>query len=93
VYACFPKNNATYSLEDCNASTGQLICESKPVYGHTGNTTIATKFEEAGFIAIPACIWADGLDLDGIPLHIVKTSNATEGHYGEMSGGQPWVIY
>ena len=24
-------------------------------------------------------------------LHMVKTANATWGHYGEMAGGQPWV--
>ena len=31
-------------------------------------------------------------DLTGFPLHVVKTANATTGHYGEMSGAQPWVI-
>ena len=31
------------------------------------------------------------VDLEGVPLHIVKTANATNGHYGEMAGGQPWV--
>ena len=32
------------------------------------------------------------LNLTNVPLHIVKTSNATHAHYGEMSGGQPWVV-
>ena len=32
------------------------------------------------------------IDVDGLTLHMVKTSNATWGHYGEMAGGQPWVI-
>ena len=31
-------------------------------------------------------------DLTDVPLHIVKTSNATFAHYGEMSGGQPWIV-
>ena len=31
------------------------------------------------------------VDLDGLPLHVVKKANATEAHYGEMSGGQPWI--
>ena len=31
-------------------------------------------------------------DVDGLTLHMVKTSNATYGHYGEMAGGQPWVV-
>ena len=57
------------------------------------------KFDEAGYIAIPDCFWggaAYGLepppDLTGVPLHMVKRSNATFGHYGEMAGGQPWVF-
>ena len=32
------------------------------------------------------------INLEGVPLHVVKIANATEGHYGEMAGGQPWVI-
>ena len=28
----------------------------------------------------------------GVPLHVVKMANATWGHYGEMAGGQPWVL-
>ena len=45
------------------------------------------------------CLWGSDeygleapVDLTGVPLHVVKTSNATWGHYGEMSGGQPWVF-
>ena len=61
--------------------------------------TKGSRFDEAGYIAIPDCfVWGGaewGLEppqqLDGVPLHIVKTCNATLGHYGEMAGGQPWV--
>ena len=45
------------------------------------------------------CLWGSDeygleapVDLTGVPLHVVKTANATWGHYGEMSGGQPWVF-
>ena len=31
-------------------------------------------------------------DLTDVPLHSVKVCNATWGHYGEMAGGQPWVV-
>ena len=31
-------------------------------------------------------------NVDGLPLHIVKKTNATYGHYGEMSGTQPWLF-
>jgi hypothetical protein len=87
-------------LKDCNPSVGDLICETKPIYGGTGHPAmVGTKFDEPGYIAIPECVWGSkeyGLeppvDLDGVPLYIEKKSNATEGHYGEMSGGQPWVM-
>ena len=32
------------------------------------------------------------VNLGGVPLHVVKTCNATHAHYGEIAGGQPWVL-
>jgi len=86
-------------LADCNATTGELLCRQEPIYGGTGHPVISgTRFDEPGYIAIPSCQWGaleNGLeapqDLTGIPLYLVKTCNATRGHYGEMAGGQPWV--
>ena len=88
------------ALDKCNATTGKLACRVKPVYGDAGNPAIHnTRFSEPGFIAIPDCFWGKAengleppLNLTDVPLHVVKKCNATEGHYGEMSGGQPWVI-
>lgn len=96
VYVC-PKGTP---LPDCNATVGKLICRQMPVYGGTGNPALnGTRFDEPGYIAIPDCFWGDsefGLepppDLTGLPLHMIKTANATDGHYGEMAGGQPWVF-
>ena len=88
-------------LAQCTPATGKLICRSDPVYGGTGNPAIESdpRFDEEGYIAIPDCFWGDAqyglappIELDGVPLHVVKISNATWGHYGEMSGGQPWVV-
>ena len=98
VYACFGKNAS--QLADCNASNGQLLCEERPVYGGTRDPRLnGSRFDEPGYIAIPDCLWGSaeqGLeapyDLTGVPLHVVKTANATWGHYGEMAGGQPWVF-
>jgi len=95
VYSC-PKGSP---LEACNATNGKLICEQRPVYGGSANPALnGTRFDEPGYIAIPDCFWGDrefGLepphDLTGMPLHMVKTANATWAHYGEMAGGQPWV--
>ena len=96
MYACAKGT----PLEKCTPAAGKLLCIERPVYGGTGHAAInGTRFDEAGYIAIPDCFWGAaeyGLepppDLTGVPLHMVKTSNATWGHYGEMAGGQPWVF-
>ena len=92
-YACEPG----VELNDCNETTGTLLCREEPLHGAGKNRN--DKFDELGYIAIPDCFWGDeefGLEapvnVTGLPLHIVKRSNATYGHYGEMAGGQPWVI-
>ena len=100
VYAC----DKSVALKDCNATVGKLLCQQMPVYGGTGAKHISgTQFDEAGYIAIPDCLWGGeefGLEppvnLTGVPLHMVKKTNGTyngkaQGHYGEMAGGQPWV--
>eukprot|EP00931_Biecheleriopsis_adriatica_P115974 TRINITY_DN91702_c0_g1_i1.p1 TRINITY_DN91702_c0_g1~~TRINITY_DN91702_c0_g1_i1.p1 ORF type:complete len:642 (-),score=85.73 TRINITY_DN91702_c0_g1_i1:25-1950(-) len=94
IYVC-PKGTM---LQDCNATTGKLVCDSRPVNGGTGNPLISgTRFDEPGYIALADCLWGstafgleEPLDVDGMPLHIVKTTNATSGHYGEMSGTRTW---
>ena len=56
-----------------------------------GTSRKLDRFEEQGYIAVPPCLWGSvehGLDpppnLDGVTLRIVKTSNATYGHHGEV---------
>lgn len=96
VYAC---EKGTL-VKDCNATSGKLICKQEPVYGGSGNSKIEkSRFDEPGYIAIPDCFWGSEefglekpLNLKGVPLHMVKRSNGTIGHYGEMAGGQPWVV-
>jgi hypothetical protein len=96
VYAC-EKGTA---VPDCNATVGKLICREEPVYGGSSNPVLkGGRFDEPGYIAIPDCFWGDAqfgleppVNLTGVPLHMVKRSNATFGHYGEMAGGQPWVL-
>jgi len=96
LYACEKGS----PLEQCSASSGRLVCRTAPVYGGSGSAAVGgSRFDEAGYIAIPDCFWGDAaygleepVDLEGVPLHIVKVANATYGHYGEMAGGQPWVL-
>ena len=96
IYACAKGT----PLEKCDTTNGKLICETKPVYGGSGDPKLhGTRFDEEGYIAIPDCFWGDAeyglerpVDVDGVPIHIVKTANASTPHYGEMAGGQPWVL-
>ena len=83
----------------CTCPRARLLCRQEPVSGGTGNPGTAGKFDEPGYIAIPDCFWGSAeqgleppMDLTGVPLHSVKTTNATWGHFGEMAGGQPWVF-
>jgi len=85
---------------ECDPSNGQLVCREEPVYGGSGSPALSgTRFDEAGYIAIPDCMWGPkeyGLEppfnLTGLTLQLIKRSNATYGHYGEMAGGQPWQL-
>ena len=96
LYACAKGT----PIAQCDATIGKLICESRPVYGGTGAPSISGgRFDEPGYIALADCLWGSAaygleppVDLTGVPLHIVKKTNATYGHYGEMSGTRTWAI-
>ena len=90
--------NAT-SEEEAESRGYKLLCKQNPVYGGSGNKVLnGTKFDEPGYIAIPDCFWGSpeqGLEplvnTAGLPIFMLKTADASIGHYGEMSGGQPFV--
>ena len=95
IYACAKGT----PLEKCDTTNGKLICETKPVYGSSGDKSSMERFDEEGYIAIPDCFWGDAeyglerpVDVDGVPIHIVKTANASTPHYGEMAGGHRGVV-
>jgi hypothetical protein len=80
-------------MELYNADTGQLLCSVQPLRG-TGSS--AEHYDEAGYIAIPPCLWSDdpnrteALPLpDLLQLNItllsIKRANSTFPHTGEMS--------
>lgn len=78
----------------CNATTGTLLCNEKPVYGGTGRID-QSRFDEPGYILQPPCLWGSsefGLeappDTSDVVLGTVKTANATYGHHGEMAWQQ-----
>ncbi len=97
MYRC--PRSLVESGQVCDAGTGELICEERPVYGGHGMSPL--RFDEPGFILQPPCLWGNaqfGLeeppdtDPDKWVLHTVKTSNATYGHHGEMAWQQMYVI-
>jgi hypothetical protein len=92
MYKC-PKGT-----EICNATTGKLLCEERPVYGGTGKID-DPRFDEPGYILQPPCLWGssefgleDPPDVTGAVLGSVKTANATYGHHGEMAWQQMYLV-
>jgi len=95
MYRCEP------GVAECNATTGTLLCEERPVYGGTGKVD-RPSMDEPGFILQPPCLWGRaefGLEAPpevdsakGYMLHSVKTANATYGHHGEMAWQQMYII-
>ena len=88
------------SMSIANNQTGEVYCAAYPTYGgargiQPSSVGETSRFQELGFIAVPPCVWGaaeHGLDpspdLTGVTLRIVKRSNATFGHHGEMAHGQ-----
>ena len=90
---------ACISLEMYNADTGDLICRQTPVLGeslHPTNTSGDGAYDEAGYIAIPPCLWGDekhGLEPAVLlawdtNLTSIKQNNNTHAHFGEMASWQ-----
>merc|ERR1711920_56730 len=77
-----------------NNDMGELICQENAVYGGAGKID-QPKFDEPGYIAIPPCVWGGsefGLEppplVTGVTLRVVKHTNSTYGHHGEMAHGE-----
>eukprot|EP00658_Telonema_sp_P-2_P055629 TRINITY_DN44215_c0_g1_i1.p1 TRINITY_DN44215_c0_g1~~TRINITY_DN44215_c0_g1_i1.p1 ORF type:complete len:708 (-),score=147.60 TRINITY_DN44215_c0_g1_i1:102-2225(-) len=88
------------SVAVCNETVGELLCMERPVYGGTGQID-RKDMDEPGFILQPPCLWGSseqGLepppdtDPTKYTLHSVKTSNATNGHHGEMAWQQMYIV-
>jgi Stress up-regulated Nod 19 len=84
------------SMELYNADTGQLLCHMEPLRG-TGSS--AEQYDEAGYIAIPPCLWSEDPNrTEGLPLPdllqlnttllSIKRANSTFPHTGEMASWQ-----
>jgi len=89
------------SIELYKNDTGkpELLCRQVPVFGK-GNFPV-DKFDEAGYIALPPCLWGDDDGLEpsvflgpNTPLFSIKKNHNTHvGHYGEMASWQMRGVY
>jgi hypothetical protein len=75
----------------------ELLCHQAPIYGNgTGVNSIAGMYDEAGYLALPPCLWGDEPGLHpsvllppNTPLvSIKKNYNTHKGHFGEMASWQ-----
>ena len=78
--------------QDCNATTGRLICRQDAKYHGEGQEDEDGRFQEPGFIAQPPCLWGspeygleEPVEVAGRTMFATKTANATYGHHGEMA--------
>mmetsp|Transcript_42291 Transcript_42291/g.76666 ORF Transcript_42291/g.76666 Transcript_42291/m.76666 type:complete len:891 (-) Transcript_42291:222-2894(-) len=85
---------ACISIELIREDTNQTICYQRTSYG---KGDISDKWDEAGYITLPPCLWGSSKeDLDppaylpnGTTLLSIKRNRNTEiGHYGEMASWQ-----
>jgi len=75
----------------------ELLCHQAPIYGNgTGHNSESGIYDEAGYLALPPCLFADEPGLHPSVLlppntelvSIKKNRNTRMGHYGEMASWQ-----
>ena len=77
-----------------DSGTPQLLCRQESKYGQ--GDFVHDKWDEAGYITLPPCLWGDdeGLDAapwlpDNTPVFSIKRNRNTHlGHFGEMASWQ-----
>ena len=77
-----------------DSGTPQLLCRQASKYGQ--GDFVHDKWDEAGYITLPPCLWGDdeGLDAapwlpDNTPVFSIKRNRNTHlGHFGEMASWQ-----
>jgi len=97
VYAgghCHAPSCIDIRLFDNSTGTPNLLCRQASKYG-AGNFPL-DKWDEAGYIALPPCLWGRDKGLDATPwlgvnahiFSIKRNRNTHAGHYGEMASWQ-----
>mmetsp|Transcript_19740 Transcript_19740/g.44426 ORF Transcript_19740/g.44426 Transcript_19740/m.44426 type:complete len:904 (+) Transcript_19740:70-2781(+) len=91
---CHAPSCLSIELYRNDTGTPRLLCRQLPVYGQ-GNFP-EDKFDEAGYVALPPCLWGEDEGLEpsqwlpkDTPVFSVKRNRNTHlGHYGEMASWQ-----
>ena len=75
----------------------ELLCHQAPIYGNgTGHNSESGIYDEAGYLALPPCLFGDEPGLHPSVLlpektelvSIKKNRNTHMGHFGEMASWQ-----
>ena len=77
-----------------DSGTPQLLCRQESKYGQ--GDFVHDKWDEAGYITLPPCLWGDDEGLDAAPwlpddtpvFSIKRNRNTHLGHFGEMASWQ-----
>ena len=77
-----------------DSGTPQLLCRQASKYGQ--GDFVHDKWDEAGYITLPPCLWGDDEGLDAAPwlpddtpvFSIKRNRNTHLGHFGEMASWQ-----
>ena len=64
------------SIELYRNDTGELLCRQLPVYG-TGTTD---KWDQAGYLTLPPCLWGDDAGLEPSVRHLFRPLSAQQLH-------------
>uniref|UniRef100_A0A7S4V172 Uncharacterized protein n=1 Tax=Alexandrium monilatum TaxID=311494 RepID=A0A7S4V172_9DINO len=91
---CHAPSCVSLELYRNDTGTPKLLCRQLPKYGQ-GNVE-QDKFDEAGYLALPPCLWGDDHGLqpsEFLPANtslvsIKKNRNTHTGHFGEMASWQ-----
>jgi len=97
IYAgghCHAPSCRSIELYRNDTGTPRLLCRQLPKWGQ-GNFP-KDKFDEAGYLALPPCLWGEDEGLEpsfflpeNTPLLSVKKNRNTHmGHFGEMASWQ-----
>ena len=97
IYAgghCHAPSCISIELWKNETGTPQLVCNQTSLYGK--GDVAKDKFDEAGYIALPPCLWGteselnDPVWLNGTTpmVSIKRNRNTRAGHFGEMASWQ-----